>query len=152
MLQLPALNTVQFDWNESEFDEHPMPVPPIFEPEVAARAVRYLADHPRRTMWVGATTALAITANRLAPSILDRYLGKTGVQSQLSKDAGPRLGSNVFVPRDDDVDRGARGMFTDKAHDRDPWSAASMQRLPVLAATAAVGSIAVGIRRRVRQH
>ena len=103
MLQLPALNTVQFDWNDSEFDEHPMPVPPIFEPEVAARAVRYLADHPRRTMWVGASTALTIMANRLMPSLLDRYLGKTGVQEPAQQDDGPRFGSNVFVPRDDDA-------------------------------------------------
>ena len=152
MLQLPALNTVQFDWNDSEFDEHPMPVPPIFGPEVAARAVAYLADHPRRTMWVGPSTALTIVANRLVPSVIDRYLGKTGVKSQLSQQDGPRFGSNVFVPRDDDADRGAGGMFTDKAHGRDPWSAASMRRLPVLAASAAVGSIAAGLWRRNRLH
>ena len=56
----PRRSTVQFDWNDSEFEQHPMPVAPIFQPELPARAVRYLADHPRRNMWVGASTAATI--------------------------------------------------------------------------------------------
>jgi NAD(P)-dependent dehydrogenase (short-subunit alcohol dehydrogenase family) len=141
MVQLPAVNTVQFDWNDSQFDEHPMPVAPIFQPELPARAVRYLADHPRRNMWVGASTAGTIIGNRLAPSLLDWYLGRTGVKGQLTDKAGPRYGSNLFSPQDDEHDRGAHGMFDDQAHARDPWSAGSIHRLPILLGAAAVGCL-----------
>lgn len=147
MVQLPAVNTVQFDWNDSQFDEHPMPVPPIFQPEVPARAVRYLADHPRRNMWVGASTAGTVIANRLAPNLLDWYLGKTGVKSQTTHKDGPRYGSNVFRARDDEKDRGAHGMFDDQAHSADPWSAASMRRTPIAAgfAGSVVGAALLGL-------
>ena len=126
MVQLPGMNTPQFDWNDNGFDKHPQPVAPIFQPELAARAVRYLADHPRRNMWVGASTAYTIIGNRLAPSLLDWYLGRTGVSGQLSDKDGPRFGSNLHEPRDDDADRGAHGMFDASAFRRDPWSATSM--------------------------
>ncbi len=150
MVQLPAVNTVQFDWNDSEFDEHPMPVPPIFQPEVPARAVRYLADHPRRNIWVGASTAATIVANRLMPSVLDWYLGKTGVKSQTTAKSGPRYGSNVFKARDQKHDRGAHGMFDDKAHSSDPWSAVSMRRTPIAVAGGIAGIALMARARRSR--
>jgi len=154
MVQLPAVNTVQFDWNDSEFEEHPMPVPPIFQPEVPARAVRYLADHPRRNLWVGASTAGTIVGNRLAPGLLDWYLGRTGVKSQTTKQDGPRYGSNVFQARDDEQDRGAHGMFDDQAHASDPWSAVSMRRTPIAAGVlgSLVGAalLALKVTRRTR--
>ncbi|HET6815639.1 MAG TPA: SDR family oxidoreductase [Mycobacteriales bacterium] len=127
-VHLPGVNTVQFDWNDNEFDKHPMPVPPIFQPELPARAVRFVAEHPRRTMWVGASTAYTILGNRVAPWFLDWYLGRTGVKGQLSDQRGPTYGSNVFEPKDAAEDRGAHGMFDDKAHDSDPWSWTSMHR------------------------
>lgn len=149
MVQLPAVNTVQFDWNDSDFEQHPMPVAPIFQPELPARAVRYLADHPRRNMWVGASTAATILGNRLAPWLLDWYLGKSGVKGQLTTQAGPRYGSNVFEPKDQQHDRGAHGMFDDQAHTRDPWLAASMNRRSlVLSASAIAGLAALWARRR----
>ena len=128
MVQLPGVNTTQFNWNDNEFDEHPMPVPPIFQPEVPARAVRFVAEHPRRNMWVGLSTAYTILGNRVAPWFIDWYLGRTGVKGQLSDKDGPRYGANAHVPKDDDADRGAHGMFDDKAHARDPWSWTSMHR------------------------
>src|SRR3954447_26281002 len=127
-VHLPGVNTVQFDWNDNEFDRHPMPVPPIFQPELPARAVRFVAEHPRRTMWVGASTAYTILGNRVAPWFLDWYLARSGVKGQLSDSDGPRYGSNVFAPKDDAADRGAHGMLDDKAHESDPWSWASMHR------------------------
>jgi NAD(P)-dependent dehydrogenase (short-subunit alcohol dehydrogenase family) len=154
MVQLPAVNTVQFDWNDSQFDEHPMPVPPIFQPEVPAHAVRYLADHPRRNLWVGASTAGTVIANRLAPNLLDWYLGKTGVKSQTTHKEGPRYGSNVFQAKDDKQDRGAHGMFDEQAHSSDPWSAVSMRRTPIAAgfAGSVVGAavLAITVARRTR--
>jgi NAD(P)-dependent dehydrogenase (short-subunit alcohol dehydrogenase family) len=148
MVQLPGVNTTQFNWNDNEFDEHPMPVPPIFQPEVPARAVRFVAEHPRRNMWVGASTAYTILGNRVAPAFIDWYLGKTGIKGQLSDQDGPRLGSNVHQPKDDDRDVGAHGMFDDKAHARDPWSWTSMHRA-VLGAGAILATALAG-RRLIR--
>jgi NAD(P)-dependent dehydrogenase (short-subunit alcohol dehydrogenase family) len=127
MVQLPGMNTPQFDWNDNGFDKHPQPVAPIFQPELAARAIHYLADHPRRNMWVGASTAYTIIGNRLVPGFLDWYLGRSGVSGQLSDKDGPRFGSNLHQPRDAEADRGAHGMFDDSAFGRDPWSAVSMK-------------------------
>jgi NAD(P)-dependent dehydrogenase (short-subunit alcohol dehydrogenase family) len=125
-IQLPAMNTPQFDWNDNAFDAHPQPVAPIYQPETAARAIRFLVEHPRRNMWVGISTAYTILGNRLAPAALDWYLGRSGVDGQLTNRDGPRYGANLYEPKDDDADRGARGMFDPEAHPRDPWSAASM--------------------------
>jgi hypothetical protein len=150
MVQLPGVNTPQFDWNDNAFEQHPMPVPPIFQPEVPARAVRFIAEHPRRNMWVGASTAYTILGNRVAPAFIDWYLGKTGVKGQLSDRDGPRYGSNVHEPKDDDRDVGAHGMFDDKAHARDPWSWASMHRTALAAGTGAIVATALAGRRLVR--
>ena len=131
MVQLPGVNTVQFDWNATTFGEHPQPVPPVFQPELPARAVRFLAEHPRRNIWVGFSTAYTILGNRLAPWFLDWYLARKTVQGQLTDADGPRYGSNVFEPKDDVADRGAHGMFDAQAKSRDVWSWTSMHRLAV---------------------
>jgi NAD(P)-dependent dehydrogenase (short-subunit alcohol dehydrogenase family) len=128
MVELPGVNTPQFDWNDNAFSEHPMPVPPIFQPEAAARAVRFVAEHRRRNIWVGLPTAYTILGNRVAPRFLDWYLAKTGVKGQLSSTPAPRFGSNVFEARDNERDVGAHGAFDDKAHATDPWSWTSMHR------------------------
>jgi NAD(P)-dependent dehydrogenase (short-subunit alcohol dehydrogenase family) len=150
MVQLPGVNTPQFDWNDNAFDEHPMPVPPIFQPELAARAVRFAAEHRRRNLWVGLPTAKTILGNRLAPGLVDWYLGRKGIQGQLSDRDGPRLGANAFEPRDDDRDAGAHGMFDDQARDRDPWSWASMHR-GAFGAGAVVVAAAAAARRAVKR-
>ncbi len=81
MVQMPAVNTPQFSWVLSRLPRHPQPVPPIYQPEVAAKAVLHAADHPqRREYWVGSTTAATLAANALMPGLLDRYLGRTGVR------------------------------------------------------------------------
>jgi len=151
MLQLPGMNTVQFDWNDNGFDEHPMPVPPIFQPELAARAVRFLAEHPRRNMWVGSSTAYTILGNRIAPWFADWYLGRNGVHGQLSKKDGPRLGSNVHDPQDAERDMGAHGMFGDVAHAQDPWSWLSMRRAPALSIAVTAGVAAAAAMWRLKR-
>ena len=86
MVQMPAVNTPQFSWVLSRLPHHAQPVPPIYQPEFAARGVLYAADHPhRREYWVGATTMGTLAANAIAPGLLDRYLGKTGFNSQQTK-------------------------------------------------------------------
>ena len=141
MVQLPGLNTVQFDWNDNQFEKHPQPVAPIFQPELAGRAIAYVVDNPRRNMWVGISTAYTILGNRIAPWFADWYLAKTGVKGQLSPQDGPRFGSNVFEAQDDEADRGSHGMFDDQAHDSDPWSWVSMHRKQIgVAGLAAIGA------------
>src|SRR6201996_5122255 len=83
MPQLPAVNTPQFSWVLSRLPRRAQPVPPIFQPEFVARAIVYAADHPsRREYWIGSSTMATVAANALAPGLLDRYLAKTGFDSQ----------------------------------------------------------------------
>ncbi len=147
LVQLPGLNTPQFNWNLNKMDGHPMPVPPIFQPELPAKAIVFLAEHPRRNMWVGISTAYTILGQRLAPKLLDIYLGRTGVKSQQTGQHLPRWGSNVFDPQDADTDRGAHGAFDDQAHARDVQLWASMHRRALLGGLlAAAGGLATVLR------
>ena len=141
-VQLPGLNTPQFNWNLNKMDGHPMPVAPIFQPELPAKAIVYLAEHPRRNMWVGISTAYTILGERIAPKLLDLYLGRTGIKSQQSARELPRWGSNVFEPQDADADRGAHGAFDEQAHARDPWLWATMHRAPLAGALLAAAALA----------
>jgi NAD(P)-dependent dehydrogenase (short-subunit alcohol dehydrogenase family) len=149
LVTLPGVNTTQFDWNLNRMPDHPMPVPPIYQPEVCARAIVDMAGRRRRNMWVGVPTAYTVLGNRVAPWLADWYLAKTGVKSQQTQQDAPRYGSNVFEPRDDDADRGAHGPFDDQAHSADPVSFAARNRTGMLAVGAAlVGAGAAVARRR----
>jgi NAD(P)-dependent dehydrogenase (short-subunit alcohol dehydrogenase family) len=83
-IHMPAMNTTQFKWVKNRMPNEPQPVPPIYEPEIAARVVvaAAMAKRPRREYWVGATTVAAIVGQKFAPGVLDRYLGRTGYESQ----------------------------------------------------------------------
>jgi NAD(P)-dependent dehydrogenase (short-subunit alcohol dehydrogenase family) len=121
MVQLPAVNTPQFDWVLSRLPKHAQPVPPIYQPEVAARAILYAADHPRRReYWVGASTAATLVANAVAPGVLDRYLARTGFKAQQTDQPAkdPEAPANLWAPVDGDGgrDHGAHGSFDDQAH------------------------------------
>src|SRR5919106_4391804 len=78
MVQLPALNTPQFDWVKSRLPNRAQPVPPIFQPEVAAQAIMWAAESGRREVWVGLPTVKAILGNKVAPGLLDRFLARMG--------------------------------------------------------------------------
>ncbi len=143
MAQLPGLNTTQFNWNLNKMDQHPMPVPPIFQPELPAKAIVFLAEHPRRNIWIGISTAYTILGERIAPKLLDIYLGRTGVKSQQTSQHLPQWGSNVFEPQDADSDRGAHGPFDDKAHARDPQLWLSIHRKAVIGGLLAAASAGV---------
>src|SRR3569833_606447 len=82
MVQMPALNTPQFDWGLNKLPDRPQPVPPIFQPEVAAEAIVFAAYARRREVWVGSSTVKAILGNKLAPGMLDRYLARAGYSGQ----------------------------------------------------------------------
>ena len=144
MIQLPGLNTPQFNWNLNKIPKHPMPVAPIFQPELPAQGIVFLAEHPRRNMWVGASTAATILGERLAPKLLDLYLGRTGISGQQTDTDAPRLAPNLEQPSDDNTDQGAHGPFDNKAHSFDPVLWMSLHRRAILSglgATAAAAGI-----------
>ncbi|GAA2863878.1 SDR family oxidoreductase [Pseudonocardia halophobica] len=150
MVQLPGLNTPQFNWNLTKVPGHPRPVAPVFQPELAARAVRFVAEHPRRSIWVGISTAYTILGERVAPTLVRSYLARTGVTGQQTGADLPRYGPNLFAPGDEDDDRGAHGSFDDQAHFRDPVLWASMHRGALLAGALSglAGFVGVGAWRR----
>lgn len=125
LVTLPGVNTTQFSWNLSRVPDHPQPVAPILEPEVVADAVVSAAQHPRRNVWVGVATVYTVLGNRVAPWFMDRYLARTGIDGQQTDEDAPRWGSNLDEPRDDEVDRGARGPFSDRSGTFDPVSLVS---------------------------
>jgi NAD(P)-dependent dehydrogenase (short-subunit alcohol dehydrogenase family) len=116
MVQLPAVNTPQFSWVKSRLPNKAQPVPPIYQPEVIADAVAWVADHYRRQLFIGLSTVIAIQANKLAAGFGDWYLGKTGYKSQqTSQPADPNAPNNLWKPVDEDKDYGAHGAFDDRA-------------------------------------
>jgi NAD(P)-dependent dehydrogenase (short-subunit alcohol dehydrogenase family) len=138
MVQMPALNTPQFSWVLSRLPRHPQPVPPIYEPEVAARAVLWAAEHDRREWWVGASTAVTLVANAVVPGVLDWYLGRTGFDSQQTKEqVSADRPANLWNPVDAHDDYGAHGVFDNSAHANSPQWWATAHRRPVWAAAAA---------------
>ena len=154
MVQMPAVNTPQFSWVLSRLPRQAQPVPPIYQPELAARAVLYAADHPRRReYWVGASTAATLVANAVAPGLLDRYLARTGFSSQQTPDPkSPSQPSNLWEPADGPggEDFGAHGIFDDKATDRSVQLWASQHHGAVAVATAALAGVAAGALRSGR--
>ncbi len=153
LVTLPGVNTTQFGWNLNKMPRHPRPVPPIVQPEVCARSVRFSAEHPRRNMWVGISTAYTVLGNRVAPALADWYLARTAVTSQQTGTDTPRWGSNVFEPQDAQADRGARGAFSRHAAERDPVSWVARNRLATIGAgvaAAGAGLVSAQIRGRAR--
>jgi NAD(P)-dependent dehydrogenase (short-subunit alcohol dehydrogenase family) len=151
MVQLPGMNTPQFDHCLSKMPRHPMPVPPIYEPEVAARAVYWAAHHRRRELYVGFPTVYTIIGNKFAPWLAERYLARTAVDGQQTDERFDGTAkANLFEPTDDDRDEGAHGGFDDQAHRRSPQAWLSRHRLGAgLAATlGAAGAAAALLTRR----
>jgi len=117
MVDLPAVNTPQFDWAMNKMGFRAQPVPPIYEPEVPARAILFAATHRRREVWVGFPTVKAIWANRVAPAWIDRYLAKAGYTGQLTDTPLPKdAPANLFEPVPGDY--GAHGRFDSRSRTR----------------------------------
>jgi len=117
MVDLPAVNTPQFDWAMNKTGFRAQPVPPIYEPEVPARAILFAATHRRREVWVGFPTVKAIWANRVAPAWIDRYLAKAGYTGQLTDTPLPEdAPANLFEPVPGDY--GAHGRFDSRSRTR----------------------------------
>ena len=115
MVQMPALNTTQFGWVKSRLKHKAQPVPPIFQPEVGAEGIYWAAHHHPRELWVGGSTVAAIEGNKVAPGILDHYLGRTGYKSQQTGEPeDPKRPNNLWDPVPGD--HGAHGSFDSRAH------------------------------------
>ncbi len=147
VVQMPAVNTPQFSWVRSRLPRHPQPVPPIYQPEVAARGVVFAADHPRRKQyWVGETTAATISAQKFVAPLLDRYLARTGYNSQQTDEpVSPDRPDNLLTPVDgpDGADHGAHGDFDARSHQRSPQVWLSQHARQVSAGTG-VAALAAG--------
>jgi NAD(P)-dependent dehydrogenase (short-subunit alcohol dehydrogenase family) len=150
MVQMPALNTPQFNWCKTRLPRHPQPVPPIFEPEVAAEAIVWAAHHRRREVFVGGPTVKAIEANKLAPGLLDRYLAETCYDSQQTdQPVSADRPSNLFEPVPGD--HGAHGIFGQRARDCSLALWATMHRPWLALAGAGIASVAyAALLRRMR--
>lgn len=146
MVQMPALNTPQFDWVKSRLPRHPQPVPPIFQPEVGAKAVVWAAHHRRRELYVGWPTTIVILGNKLAPGLGDWYLGKTGVKSQMTdQPVDPNRPSNVWEPLPGDW--GAHGDFDDRSHNFSSQLWLTTHRGLLMAAGGVVSAGALALKR-----
>jgi hypothetical protein len=119
MVQMPAVNTPQFGWIKNRLPKQPQPVPPIFQPEVAAEAIYWAAHNDRRELYVGGPSVKAIMANKIAPGLLDYYLANTGYSGQQTDEpADPAQPNNLWEPLPGD--RGAHGSFDSRAQDSSP--------------------------------
>jgi NAD(P)-dependent dehydrogenase (short-subunit alcohol dehydrogenase family) len=139
-VHLPAVNTPQFDIQRNKMPQRAQPMPPIYQPELAARAIVYAAHHRRRSMWVGFPTAKAILGDKFIPGLLDKYLGRIGYDSQMTDEPNdPNKPNALYSPVPGD--RGAHGRFDDRAQARSLQLWANLNRNWV----AAFGAAAVGV-------
>ena len=144
VVHMPALNTPQFGWTKSRLPRKAQPVPPIFDPEVGARAVFWAAHHDRGEVYVGGSTVEAIVGNKIAPRLLDRYLGRTGYESQQTDEPEDlERADNLWQPLDAEHDFGAHGSFDTRAR---PYSVQLWMdlRRAKIAASIGLSALALG--------
>lgn len=134
MVHLPALNTPQFELVKTRLPGSPQPVPPIYQPEVAAEAILWAADRAPRDLYVGFSTLTAVNANKLGPGLVDRYLARTGYDAQQTAEpVDPDRPSNLWEPAEGD--HGAHGRFDEEArsHNLHLWARTHRPALAVAA-------------------
>jgi NAD(P)-dependent dehydrogenase (short-subunit alcohol dehydrogenase family) len=148
LVQLPGVNTPQFDWVRTRLHRHPQPVPPIYQPEVAARAIAWAAEHPRRELWVGLPTVYTILGERVASGLMDRYLARTNIGAQEADEAidPAQRPDNLFAAPPGDP--GAHGAFDDQARARSSQLWLTTHRRVLAGAAAVAGAGAALIARR----
>jgi short-subunit dehydrogenase len=152
MVHLPGLNTTQFQLVRTRLPRTPRPVAPVYQPEIAARAIVHAADHPqRRAYWVGGSTALTIIGNRLAPWFADWYLAKTGIKGQQTdRPADEQRKHTDYLFEPVPGDHGSHGSFDGEAKRRSPQAMLSRHRGAAAAGAAglAAAGAAAALRRR----
>ncbi|MBV8585717.1 MAG: SDR family oxidoreductase [Verrucomicrobia bacterium] len=149
MVQMPAMNTPQFDWVKSRLRKRAQPVPPIFQPEIGAQAVLYASHHRRREIFVGMPTVKAIIGNRLFPGLLDRYLAATGFEAQQTEEPeDPNRSFNLYEPVAGD--HGAHGRFDNRARTVSPQLWTDLHR-NIFVMLAFCGAAVIGLNFLVRR-
>ena len=147
-VHLSAFNTPQFEWVRTRLAGHPQPVPPIYQPEVAARAILWAATHRRREIWVGGPAVATIMANSVIPGLLDRYLARTGIDSQqIDEPVDPGRPDNLWDPVAGHSS--AHGRFDDRSRHRSWQLQASLHRRWLAGAASLVTLSRVAARRRL---
>lgn len=145
MIQMPALNTPQFSWVKSRLPRKAQPVPPIYQPEVAARAIVYASDHPRREIYVGLPTVEAIVGNKIAPAALDHYLAHNCYAAQQTNEPeDPNRPNNLWEPVDAERDHGTHGTFDERASSWSPQLWTDLHRGWVALGILALGGAILG--------
>ncbi|HEV2122628.1 MAG TPA: SDR family oxidoreductase [Chloroflexota bacterium] len=140
-VHMPALNTPQFSWVKSRLPNKPQPVPPIYQPELAADAIVWSAHNKRRELLVGGPTQIAVNGNKIAPALGDWYLARGGYESQQTDEpVEPGRQDNLWEPVPGD--HGAHGSFDDRAKTSSPQLWASLHRGPLAIAAAGLTSVA----------
>ncbi len=151
MVQLPAMNTPQFGWVKSRLPRKPQPVPPIYQPEVAADAIVHAAHHDRREWYVGGSTAWTIALDKLLPGLGDHYLASRGYEAQqYDGRADPNRPNNLYEPVPGD--HGAHGQFDRRASAVSPQVWLSQHRGLLLAAGAVLGGLLFWSRSSARRE
>lgn len=141
-VHMPAVNTPQFDWVRSRLPRRAQPVPPIFQPEIAARAIVWAAHHRRRELWVGWPTVKAVIGDKLIPGLLDRYLARVGFDAQQTDEAAsPGHKDNLWAPLPGD--HGAHGRFDGRSRSTSLQLWASMRRRTIAAGALGFAAVAV---------
>lgn len=150
MVQLPALNTPQFSWVKTRLPGKPQPVPPIFQPEVAAEAILYAARHDRREIYVGWPTVKAVVGDKIAPGLLDHYLASFGYESQQQDEpVDPDRQHNLWEPVEGD--HGAHGEFDDRSKRHSLQWLANKNRGLLALAGASIALLAAVASRRAKE-
>ena len=145
LVHLPAMNTPQFEIGRTKLPRHPQPVPPIYQPEVAAKAIVWISEHRRRQLYVGAPTLKTVVGNRIDPGLGDRYLARNGYEAQQADElVDPDRPDNLFEPVPGD--HGTHGRFGDGARKHSTVTWLSRHR-GVLGGLAAAAGAAAGIGR-----
>jgi NAD(P)-dependent dehydrogenase (short-subunit alcohol dehydrogenase family) len=146
MVQMPGLNTPQFEWGRSKMPRHARPVAPVYQPEVAAEAIVWSAHHRRRELWVAPSTVQAILAQRVAPGFGDWYAARTAYEGQQTDEPeNPSRPDNLWRPVDAEGDFGAHGPFDREARPRSLQLWADTHRGWLALAAAGLAGAAYGV-------
>jgi len=146
MVQMPGLNTPQFDWIRTRMPGKPRPIGTVFQPEVAARAIHFAAHSDRKEMLVGGPTVESVWANKVASAWLDDYLASVGFKGQQSPEpVSPDRKDNLFEPVPGDFE--AHGRFDDIAHEDSPelWASIHKKQIGIAALGAVAAAAAAGV-------
>jgi NAD(P)-dependent dehydrogenase (short-subunit alcohol dehydrogenase family) len=148
MVHLPGVNTPQFDHCRAKTPGHPQPVAPVYQPEIAADAVHWAAHHRRRQVYVGISTVYTVLGSKFAPRVAEWYLARSAVKGQQTEDPPDRQNREGNLMEPQPGDRGARGRFSDKAHERSLqwWSSKHRGALAAAAAAALAGAARLAAR------